>query len=88
MAEGLGYSSLFDDLFFSCQLGVAKPDPGFFKEILNRLDISGRRVLFIDDHAKNVVGAQDAGMPGETYHVSSGFGRFKSILERYGLSAA
>jgi putative hydrolase of the HAD superfamily len=85
MADGLGYSRVFDDLFFSCRLGVAKPNVDFFKEILNRLDISGERVLFIDDHAKNVLGAKDAGVAAEVYHVSGGFDQFISILERYNL---
>ena len=37
MRESLGYDEVFDDLFYSCDLGVAKPDPAYFTEAVRRL---------------------------------------------------
>ena len=88
MADGLGYSNHFDDMFFSYELGVAKPETEFFTKMLNRLGIPGRQALFIDDHHSNVVSAETAGLVGEVYHVDNGLTRFMSILERYDLPVA
>lgn len=85
MATNLDYSARFDDLFFSCELGFAKPDSRFFSEILDKLQISARHVLFIDDHPENVSSAGQVGIHGEVYHVDQGYNRFRSILRRYGL---
>ena len=35
MRESLGYDEVFDDLFYSCELGVAKPDPAYFTEAVS-----------------------------------------------------
>ena len=83
MATNLDYSSRFDDLFFSCDLGFAKPDSRFFSEILDRLQVSAKHVLFIDDHPENVLSARQVGIRGEVYHIDQGYNRFRSILRKY-----
>lgn len=88
MSTVLDYSSLFDNLFFSCHIGSAKPDAGFFAAVLDKLQVSGERVLFVDDHLKNVQGAQYVGICGEVYHLDYGFGRFRSILKAHHLDVA
>ncbi len=85
MAKGLGYATCFDELFFSYALGVAKPEPGYFRKILNLLGVSPARVLFIDDHLKNAAAAESVGIAAEVYHVDQGPGHFAAILQRYGL---
>ncbi len=85
MAERLAYASVFDHLFFSFELGVAKPSPAFFHAILDRLSASPDGILFIDDHAQNIEAAEGTGIAGETYHVNEGLDRFTSILEHHGL---
>ena len=87
MADRLSYATQFDDLFFSYQLGIAKPAPEYFRKILNHLSTRGVNTLFIDDHAQNVAAAKEVGIAGEVFHVDSGLGEFTAILERYGLSA-
>jgi HAD superfamily hydrolase (TIGR01509 family) len=52
----------FDRVVASCHLGVRKPQPGFYRELLDRLDMSPREVAFVDDRDVNVEGARSAGM--------------------------
>ena len=42
MAEELGYGSLFDELFFSCRIGYAKPCTEYFNVVLTALNLDGR----------------------------------------------
>lgn len=58
----LGYSSHFDRLFFSCDLGVAKPNPDYFREILRALKRGPEGVVFIDDRVDNVEAASSVGI--------------------------
>lgn len=51
----------FDDVVSSHVTGLQKPDPRIFRHVENL--IGGRPVLFTDDRADNVCGAQDAGWP-------------------------
>ncbi len=39
MHETFGYAELFDETFYSYELGVAKPDPTYFTAILDRLGV-------------------------------------------------
>lgn len=64
MRSDLGYDDLFDQSFYSCDLGVAKPDPDYFRRILHRLDASASQVLFVDDRADNVAAAVSVGLGG------------------------
>ena len=64
MRNDLGYDALFDQSFYSCDLGVAKPDPEYFHRILSSLGVSASQVLFVDDRADNVAAAVGVGLGG------------------------
>lgn len=85
MADHLGYAPLFDQLFFSFELGVAKPSPDFFHAILKQVPANPDNILFVDDHAQNVAAAESTGIAGAQYHVDHGLESFTSILEHHGL---
>jgi putative hydrolase of the HAD superfamily len=53
---------LFDHLTFSCDLGLMKPERAIFEHCLSAIGAKPEEVLFVDDTAENVVGAQAAGM--------------------------
>ncbi len=53
---------IFDQLFFSAQLGVAKPDLAAFCAVLEQLSRPAEEVLFIDDRPENVEAAAAAGL--------------------------
>ena len=53
---------LFDRLYPSFELGVAKPDPTIFKLVLDDLDLAPEEVVFLDDHQINVDAAESVGI--------------------------
>lgn len=82
----LGYDDVFDGQFYSCELGLAKPDPAYFTAILERLDSDGSEVLFVDDLADNVAGAVTAGLRAEVYTLREGPAALHALLTRHGLT--
>lgn len=85
MHENLGYADLFDDTFYSYELGVAKPDPAFFTAVLDRLGLAPDQVLFVDDNAENVASAREVGLRAEQWHVDEGVDRLRERLAGHGL---
>ena len=90
MAQTLDYGTVFDRQFYSCELGLSKPDPDYFAEILERLSVSPEEVLFIDDVAANVSAAKGVGIHAESFLLPPGIGatdEMRRILRLYGLAS-
>jgi putative hydrolase of the HAD superfamily len=85
MQESLGYVDLLDGAFYSYDLGLAKPDPAYFAEIVRRLDLPAGDVLFLDDNPANVASARSVGLRAETGHVDDGVASLLELLRRHGL---
>lgn len=75
----------FDQVTFSCELGVTKPNRAIYEHAVNGLDLPPGDILFLDDRPDNVDGARAAGLQSELY-VS--WEEFAEIPERYGLPLA
>ncbi len=88
MSEVLGYRHLFDKEFYSCQLGIKKPDGAYFRAIISDLDVSPDRVLFIDDRQANVDSARDMGLHAVTFHLDTGRDELHRLLADQGLNIA
>jgi putative hydrolase of the HAD superfamily len=58
----LRWSQHFDQRYYSCRLGAAKPDPRAFQLVLRDLGAQPGEVLFIDDRGENTRVARDLGM--------------------------
>lgn len=54
----------FDVLIWSYQLGMAKPDPAIYREVLEKLGVPAQETLFIDDKPENIEAARKLGMMG------------------------
>lgn len=54
--------SLFDGLFFSHELGLAKPDPRIYEHVLHQTASPAHQSIFIDDIAANVSAAEACGI--------------------------
>lgn len=80
MHENLGYAELFDDTFYSYELRVAKPDPAYFRAVLDRLGLPAGDVLFVDDNAANVDSARGVGLRAEQWHVDDGIEALREHL--------
>jgi putative hydrolase of the HAD superfamily len=50
--------------FYSCRLGMIKPDPAVYTAVLAAIGADPGDVTFVDDRAVNVAGARAAGMRG------------------------
>ena len=91
MVESLGYLGRFDRCFFSFEVGLAKPDPLYFRFILDALGLEGGAALFLDDRERNVEAARSVGMKAERF-VNAQDGRahlqIAEILGRHGVAAA
>jgi putative hydrolase of the HAD superfamily len=85
MSEVLNYRTLFTREFYSCSLGVAKPDIFFFERILHALDLRGDNVLFLDDRQENVEAARRAGLASAVYAGESGAETLHAVLSEHGL---
>ncbi|HEX4252545.1 MAG TPA: HAD family phosphatase [Pseudonocardia sp.] len=53
---------LFDVVVDSSEVGVRKPDPAIFRELLRRLELTPDRVAFLDDLPRNVHAAATLGI--------------------------
>lgn len=86
MRDVLRYGDVLDELFFSSELGVAKPDPRFFTMICERLGLPPGRLLFIDDLAANVTGARAAGLNAARLDPDDGATGLERLLGDHGLA--
>jgi HAD superfamily hydrolase (TIGR01509 family) len=85
MRKSLGFDEIFDEQFYSFELGFAKPAAGYFQAIMDRINVAPNRVLFIDDHEGNVAGAREMGIHSELFPVDGGVVALTPILARYGI---
>jgi putative hydrolase of the HAD superfamily len=54
--------SVFDHIFISAELGLAKPDPEIYKVVIDSLDQDPSELIFIDDFIENVKAAREANL--------------------------
>lgn len=77
---------IFGDRFFvSAEFRARKPDPEAYRRCLARLGAAPGATLFVDDSAKNVAGAERAGLSG---HLYTGVEGLAQALRREGLLRA
>jgi putative hydrolase of the HAD superfamily len=62
MKKHFQWLELFDELIFSCEIGMNKPDTRIYEACLSRIEIPPHECLFVDDSAENVHGAIKSGM--------------------------
>ena len=58
---------LFDMIFISSELRLAKPDPAFFIHCLSAIGASPSECVMIDDNPKNIASAESVGISGIVY---------------------
>lgn len=88
MSSVLGYAKCFDREFYSHSIGVAKPDPQYFRLILAELSFPPDQILFIDDSIPNVRAASEFGLHSEHFPSNAGGERMGALLQQYGLQVA
>ena len=66
LRETVGFANAFDRTFFSCDVGVAKPNPEFFSKVQQELGKPPGALLLVDDSPTCIKAAHDAGW--RTFH--------------------
>jgi len=63
----MGLAQRFDKLFFSCRLGVKKPQPELYQRVTTELGLAPASLLLVDDQQANIDAAHAAGWQAELY---------------------
>ena len=66
--EQHGYKNLesfFEKVYYSCRIGLRKPNSDIFEFVLKNHGLEPKETLFIDDTLQNVEGAKKAGINGK-----------------------
>jgi epoxide hydrolase-like predicted phosphatase len=73
MNERFGFQDLsgfMEKQYFSCRIGMRKPDAEIFEFVLKEQGLSPAQTLFIDDSIQHIEGAAKLGI--QTHHLKSG----------------
>ncbi len=62
-----GFEDLVDEIVYSHEAGMSKPDPRIYALTCARLDVRAEETVFLDDTGRCVDGAQEAGLHAVRY---------------------
>ena len=82
MKTKMGFQDAFDRLFFSCEIGLQKPNQAYYQYIEKALNVEKGSILFWDDLEINVVAARENGWNAEIY---TEFDEFEKTMTKYDL---
>lgn len=74
--------SLFEKAYYSCRLGMRKPNVEAFVRVINENSLNPKETLFIDDSLQHVEGAKAAGL--KAYHLNEVMS-IAEVLKKLGL---
>ena len=60
--DRMSWTDLIPDRFYSCRLGLTKPDPAIYHKVLTAIGARPRDVTFVDDRPPNVAAAAAVGL--------------------------
>lgn len=78
IVEGLGAQSRFDLILGGDSTDYLKPHPAILNEVLNRLEIRGKRAIMIGDGVNDILAARSAGI--RSCAVGYGLGRKQDLM--------
>ena len=80
IGETIGLQSFkknFQGIYYSCEIGMKKPEARAFTFVLGKNGISPDQLLFVDDSAQHIQGAKKLGI--HTIHLPAGKDLYKEI---------
>jgi epoxide hydrolase-like predicted phosphatase len=78
-----GFEDLVDELVYSHECGLRKPDPRSYALVCARLGVEPARTVFLDDYEPNVEGARRAGLQAVLYRSNAqAIGDIEELLGR------
>ena len=60
--RNMTFEEYFKEAFYSCEIGLRKPDVGSYDWVLNKTGVETNKTLFIDDSIPNIEAAKRAGL--------------------------
>jgi putative hydrolase of the HAD superfamily len=60
--DGMSWTDVIPNRFYSCRLGLTKPDPAIYQKVLTALGARAQDVTFVDDRPPNVAAAAALGV--------------------------
>ena len=70
------FGHLFERHFISGELHLVKPDAAIYQHVLDALGITADQMIFIDNRADNIAGAEDLGITGHVFTSAEELGAF------------
>jgi putative hydrolase of the HAD superfamily len=64
MRQEFGWLSHFQHHTWSCELGIAKPDPAIYLHTCEKLGVAPAETIFLDDKTENITAANSVGLNG------------------------
>lgn len=80
---GQNLFSLFDDVYYSFEMGLVKPDPAIYHQVLTEHGFSPQEVLFFDDNVANINSAKLIGIHAYSIDPSRNHLQIQDILDTY-----
>ena len=65
------HEQYFDKVYYSCRIGMRKPDSEIYEYVQNDLGVVANDILFIDDMASNIEACKNAGWHGIVHDPSN-----------------
>jgi putative hydrolase of the HAD superfamily len=73
-----GLEGLFDKVYYSCRIGMRKPNADIFEFVLNDVGVKAEEAIFIDDSPQHVEGAKSVGI--HAFHLKVGEQRVQDLF--------
>lgn len=65
----------FRKCYISCQMKMMKPDPEFYRAVIEDIGLPAEEILFVDDSQRNIDAAIAVGLPSVCYKPGSDLGK-------------
>ena len=66
------FESTFEQHYYSCNIGMRKPDADIFEKVLNDNQLDRTKTLFIDDSIQHIEGASKINLPAQWLQLDNG----------------
>lgn len=76
------FATLFERVFVSAEMDLLKPDPAIYTHVAAELGITGEQMVFVDNKAVNVEGAESIGATGHHFTSVAGLRSFLESLAK------
>ncbi|MBA3782314.1 MAG: HAD-IA family hydrolase [Nocardioides sp.] len=77
-----GFEDITDDIVYSHEVGLAKPDPAIYELTARRLGVQPEEIAFLDDHAPHVEASRAAGWHGVLHEdTAASIAQLEALIE-------